>query len=92
MTTVTVLQPTISISANPGRVQVGTDSTISWDASQVASCAVTRNGVAWGTGLSSSGIFDTVTGQTKYEITCQTNGSPVSESVIVNILTFLQEF
>ena len=91
--TVTVLQPTISISANPTRVASGSGTAISWTSSQVTSCAVTKNGVAWKTGLSSSGTPDSaVTTQTTYKLTCQTKGNPISKSTIVNVMPAFQEF
>ena len=92
--TVTVLQPTVSISASPTRVATGSGATsISWSSSQVTSCAVTKNGVAWKTGLSSSGTPDpAVTTQTTYKLTCQTKGNPISKSTIVNVMPAFQEF
>ena len=95
LTTVTVLQPNVSISARPTRVAVNTGTTvISWSSSQVTSCAVTRNGAAWKTGLNSTSTPDTnLTTQTTYKITCQTLGSPLPpKSVIVNVEPVFTEF
>jgi len=92
-TTVTVLHPDVSINANPVRVVAGGGtSSISWEGAGVSSCAVTRNGTAWKTGLSSSGVSDTVTAQTVYTVTCQTNGSPITRSATVNIVPSFGEF
>ena len=91
--TVIVLQPDVTISANPTRVQTGSNVIISWSSSQTISCAVKKNGVAWKTGLSSSGTTDTnVTSKIVYTITCQTNGSPITKSVTVNVVPDFQEF
>jgi len=91
--TITVRQPNVSISADPMRVKTNSGSTISWSATDVQSCAITKNGAAWQTGLNSPGTYDPViTTQTIYTITCQTSGVPVSQSVIVNIQSFFQNF
>jgi hypothetical protein len=87
---VTVLQPTASISANPTRVKTGTNSQISWSASQVKSCVVSGPGLS-STNLSGS-PFVTVNAQSTYTITCQTNGTPITKSVTVNVLAGFQEF
>jgi hypothetical protein len=34
----------------------------------------------------------TITGQSTFTITCQTNGSPVTNSVTANVVTGFQEF
>lgn len=94
---VTVLQPTASISANPMRVSNGAEPTISWTVTDVSSCAITRNGAPWKSGISSSNSSsDTipVSSQTTYTITCTDSigNSMTSKSVTVNILTGFQEF
>ncbi|MFA6278841.1 MAG: hypothetical protein WCS97_01140 [Candidatus Paceibacterota bacterium] len=91
--TVTVTQPNVSISANPMRVPSGSTSKITWTSLEVLSCAVTQNGTAWKNGLSGTDIVsDPITGRTVFTITCQTNGSPVSKSVTVNLPSSFQEF
>jgi len=90
--TVQVLHPNASISADPARVQVGMGTSVSWTSSDVKSCAVKRNGVAWKTGLGSSGTSDTITSQTVYTITCQTNSSPITKSMTVNTVPLFNEF
>lgn len=90
--TVTVVQPAVTLSANPVRVQAGKTTTIAWSSTDVTSCAITRNGAAWKSGLSSPGVLDTITGQTTYVLTCQTIGAPITKSVVVNVATNFQEF
>jgi hypothetical protein len=92
---ITVHSSNVTISANPTRVTSGGTSTISWTSSDVTSCAVTRNGVAWKVGLSSPGVgvVDTITGQTTYTIVCTgTGGTTAPESVMVNVLPIFQPF
>lgn len=63
---VEVLNPNASIaylSANPLRVNSGERSTITWTLSHVHSCSITKNKVAWKSGLSTTGsVADTITG------------------------------
>jgi hypothetical protein len=90
LATVIVRAPSASISATPGRVTVGQPSRIDWSSSQVNSCVVSGPGLS-STALSGSQQV-TVNTQATYTITCQTNGSPVTRSVIVNVLPDFQEF
>ncbi|MEK7114014.1 MAG: hypothetical protein AAB850_00485 [Patescibacteria group bacterium] len=79
--------PVVSITANPPRVYSGDPSTISWSATQVNSCAISGPGVS-ATGLTGSRT-PTISAQSTYTITCQTNGAPLIpliDSVIVNII------
>lgn len=106
---VTVLQPTALINAIPSRVvrdSTGSGATsISWSATSVNTCTITRNGVTWQTltadasrTISSSGTPDTVTGQTTYAISCTNNASAGGGAVaatatqIVNVVSSFQEF
>jgi len=93
MATVTVLQPIISISANPTRITTNTGTTeISWSSSNVRSCAVTKNGTAWKTGLAATTTDSNLETQTIYKLTCQTRGNPISKSAIVNVTPGFKEF
>ena len=57
------------------------------------SCVVTKNGVAWRSGLSSPGVADTVTTQTTYTVDCQdSTGKHAAKSILVNVLLNYQEF
>lgn len=84
--------PSVTISADPARVQSGGTSTISWTLNNVNNCTITKNGTQWKSNVSSSGNStppETITSQTIYTITCPST-SP--ESVTVNILPVFQEF
>ncbi len=87
---VEVLAPSAIISANPTRVHAGSTSQISWSASQVTGCTVS------GTGLSSSSTSGSqavsISSQSIFTITCITNGSPVTNSVTVNVVPVFNEF
>lgn len=102
-TSVVVIQPSVSIIANPDRVSSasgGGTSTISWNASDVNSCTVTRSdsvtpfasGLATNGSLTGSKNASSITQQTIFKITCRTSGSPVSAQTIVNILPVFQQF
>ena len=83
--------PQVSITANPTRVPAGGgNSTISWSASNVNSCIVSGPGLS-STNLSGSQEVSIST-QSTYTITCQTNNSPITQSVIVNIAPIFGEF
>ncbi len=85
---ITVLQPAVSIGASPARVQAGSSSLISWEASGVSNCTVP--------GLSKTGLTGsysvTISVQSTFTITCQTNGAPITSSVTVNVVPVFQEF
>jgi hypothetical protein len=87
---VIVLAPNVSISADPIRVQSGSNSNVSWDASQVNSCAISGPGLSRTNYPGQQSV--PISAQSTYTITCQTNGSPITDSVIVNILSEFQEF
>ncbi|MDO8593794.1 MAG: hypothetical protein Q7R59_02770 [bacterium] len=98
--TVTVLVPTVSITATPDRVNSGDTSTVSWDATHINSCTITRNGVTWqtltaGPSHSLSGSApDTLTTQMTYTMTCANNASvtAVTSTQMVNINPGFEEF
>lgn len=93
--TITVQKPVITVmTVTPTRVKSGNNVTVSWQADDVTSCVVTRNGVAWKSGPSSpvGGIQDPVTAQTTYVITCETVGSPVTKSATVKVVPGFQEY
>ncbi|MDP2651687.1 MAG: CARDB domain-containing protein, partial [bacterium] len=88
--TVTVLEPTVTITANPTRVVTGSNSTISWSASQVNSCTVSGPGLSSATLSGSQSVV--ISTQSTYTITCQTDGAPITQSVTVNVTPLFQEF
>ncbi|MCX6788036.1 MAG: hypothetical protein NT108_02660 [Candidatus Kaiserbacteria bacterium] len=100
--TVTVRVPTVTISAAPDRVVSGGVSTVSWSATNVNACTITRNGVAWQSLTSdtsrtlSSSAPDTVTAQTTYVISCTNNASSsaiaATATQIVNVTSSFSEF
>lgn len=96
ITTVTVLQPEASITANPERVQLGSNSTISWTINDVKSCDISKNGEEWKSDLSSSGssVDNSITTQTIYTIDCKSKGSApdIVQSTIVNKVPLFIEF
>src|SRR3989344_168166 len=99
--TITVLNPEVAISADPTRLRAGNSSMIKWSAKDVKSCVISNsagNTLASGDAdadrkfSTGSPVSVTVTNQTIYTITCQTNGDSVKKSVTVNIVTIFEEF
>lgn len=98
-TTVTVLPPGVTISASPDRVPQGGQTTVSWNATNVKSCSIARNGAPWTpsgpkanltadkSGNVSGSAPDTINTTTSYVITCQdaTAASTVSATGVVNV-------
>jgi len=93
--------PTPSLDASPDRVSNGGTTTVTWDATNVDSCTITKNGASWPghtfTADASHHIFgstlDTITSQTVYVITCtNASGAVVTKSKVVNIVSAFQEF
>ncbi|MDP2655268.1 MAG: hypothetical protein Q8P17_01770 [bacterium] len=97
--TVTVLTPAVEIKANNqtnnARVnqETANNTTIVWSSTNSTSCSITKNGVAWMSGLSSSGTTDTVTTKTTYTIDCTNSyDTHATASVTVNVLPGFKEF
>lgn len=96
--TVQVLTPTVSINAVPNRVVKGGTTTVSWDATNVNSCSIKKNGASWkslpanGSRTVSGSAPDTITTQTTYVITCTNNASANAASAIVNVTSSFQGF
>jgi len=98
-TTVTVIVPSVAITANgqstSARVNPATNNntSIAWSSENATSCAITKNGVAWRNGLNSNGVNDTVTAQTVYEADCVNSaGTHTTNSVTVNVIPDFTEF
>lgn len=87
---VTVHSPSATISAAPSRVPTNSASTITWSSADVTSCAVSGPGLSSTSETGAQAV--TVTKQSTYTITCQTAGSPVTDSVTVNVTPSFQEF
>ncbi len=92
-TIVTVIEPNVSITADPGRLSSGSSSNISWTSTNTKSCTVTENSSPFATGTSGNNQSSgPITQQTIFNIVCTTNGSSVSAQTIVNILPIFQQF
>ncbi|MHB1769624.1 MAG: hypothetical protein ACYCPH_00900 [Minisyncoccota bacterium] len=98
--TVTVSPPpTVSINAAPSRVVSGGATTISWNASNVNTCTITRNGALWksltanSSNVVSGSAPDTITSQTVYVMNCNGSaGATAAATQIVNVVQSFQEF
>jgi hypothetical protein len=90
--TVTVVSPSVTITANPTKVSSGGSSTVSWTSNSVTSCAVTRDGSAWKTGTSGSYVESNITTTHIYAITCHTLGADVTDTVTVTVPAVFNEF
>jgi hypothetical protein len=100
---VTVRVPTASISATPPRVKQGSVSTIAWNATNVNSCDITKNGQSWDSGLTadssrvvSGSATDTISAQSTYVLSCVNDSGKVQAQAkaqtIVNLIPSFQEF
>ncbi len=100
--TITVMNPEVTISANPVRVRAGVASTISWEGKDITSCVVTGPAgqtLASGDADATSHVFASgspltapITTQSTYRISCVTNGDPMTKSVLINVVPLYQEF
>ena len=89
--TITVLQPTDSITATPSRVHAGQSTTIAWTSTNATSCTVSGPGFSK-TGLSGSQSVP-INSQSTYTLNCNTTGPPLPpKTVTVNIIPDFQEF
>ena len=91
--TVTVLNPEITITADPTLVQPGFTSEIEWVAENVTPGSCTVTGPSFSE-TGESGTEDTapITQQSTYVLACSTAGGPISESVVVNVVPTFEEF
>lgn len=94
-TTVTVLDPVMSITAGPSLIQSGDTSSISWSATNVNSCSVGEDNASitdsW-SGTSGTQVSSVIAEQTVYTLTCLTDAGAVSQSVTVRLVPVFQEF
>lgn len=98
--TVTVLVPSVSIGASPDRVLAGATTTVTWNAENVNSCTITRNGSVWQNLTADVNrdvvgtTTDTITTQTSYRITCANNAgaSAAVATKVANIVPGFEEF
>ena len=96
---VTVVQPSVSITADEDRVDVGDNVTLQWSANDVLSCAIngpdiSRNQTSPGPGTGDlSGTQSVqIDGRSEFTIVCQATGGPVEDSTIVNVVPLFREF
>lgn len=98
--TLTVLEPQVTLSAEPLRVKSGDITTVTWNGRDVKSCVVSDlagNTIASGEAVkhqfsNGSPISPKITTQNVFKIVCQTNGEPITKSVIVNVVPNYEEF
>ncbi len=93
-TTVVVNQPTVSISANPDRVNAGDSSTITWSSSLTKNCTVTGPLGVISTQTNGS-VTQTILSQSVYSIQCEALNSGAfkySATTTVNVLPKFNEF
>lgn len=92
-----VINPSISLSASATRVRANGTSVLTWSATSVTSCTLTGPGVSASATAVSGNVSSRTTdatgiaGQSRYKLTCQTGGGPVSTSVLINIVPSEQE-
>ena len=106
-TPVTVVVPSASITAAPPRVHAGDSSTITWSATNIDSCSITRNGDPWTTpaGITltdipadpsrnvASSSDDLVSSQTVYRISCvNDSGTVVAQAAAQAIVNVIPGF
>ena len=84
----TMVQPTVNISANPTTVTSGSASNITWTSTNATSCDVTRSGTAgvWKTGVSGTNVSSgALTANTTFTATCTGAGGTATASATVNV-------
>ena len=96
-TTVTVLEPTASISASSNRVNVGDTITVSWNAENVESCSINGPGISLTSPAGTNGVVSgsqevVITQQSTYIISCSPGGTNAQSATIVNIIPTFEEF
>ncbi len=73
----------LTITATPREVALGATSTISWAATNAASCTVTKNDVSFGKGFNGSKSSGVITATTTFMYTCVKPGAATSTDRIV---------
>jgi hypothetical protein len=91
---ITVISPAVKITANPKRVASGGSSTISWTLTSVSGCSITKNGAAWKNNVNASGnaVETNITSTNTYTISCNSNGTTFTDTVIVVVPAVFHEF
>ena len=98
-TTVSVIVPTVALTANgqssTARVDaaIPNNTTISWTATDAATCTLTKNGAAWRSGLGPTSVTESVAIQTTYAADCVNSyGTHATASVQVNVQPLYKKF
>ncbi|MDP6528000.1 MAG: hypothetical protein QF858_03975 [Candidatus Pacebacteria bacterium] len=89
--TITVLDPELSISANPDILQPGSTSQITWSGQNVDSCSVTGPNFS-ASGLSGSQQTAPINEESLYTLVCTNQGGSKNQSVTVRIAPSFEEF
>lgn len=93
--TVTVLDPILTISATPSRLQSGSTSIIEWTATNINTCSVSEDNPniadSW-SGVSGTQTTSIISEETVYTLTCLNDAGSVNESVTVRLVPVFQEF
>lgn len=92
---VTVVNPSLSITANPSLIQTGGVTSIIWTTTDVNTCTVNETNPmitdSW-SGTSGTQTTSVLAQGTTYTLSCITDGGTVTESVTVNLVPIFQEF
>lgn len=88
--TVTVVNPTLMLTATPPRIQNGHTTMLDWSTTFTLSCTLFGGGASW-TGTSGSVTSPIITQPTTFTLNCTTAGGPVSTHIIVNLLPAYNE-
>lgn len=91
--TVTVLQPDLTITATPARVQKGKTSTIAWSATNITagSCSVISSPAGFNYSGASGSQMPIINVATTFTLQCSVPSGTVSQSVTVNLIPKFQE-
>ncbi len=91
-TTITVLNPTLSISASPAKVRPGNSTTISWSATgEPDNCAVSGPSFS-ASGTSGSQGTGSINEQSTYTLVCLYDAVTLSDQVTVTLIPSFEEF
>lgn len=89
---IAVYSPILNLTATPARVRSGNASAIQWSATSVTSCVLkNQSGATVGSGLSGA-VAPTITQESTFTLTCNTDAAPVSVEVTVGILPSIEPF
>ncbi|NQV93096.1 hypothetical protein HQ403_01200 [Candidatus Kaiserbacteria bacterium] len=91
----TVVNPSLSITASPSLIQTGHFTLVNWSATDVNTCTVDENNPmisdSW-SGTSGTQTTSTLGQQTTYTLSCVADGGTTTSSVTINLVPIFQEF